>query len=256
MSAFVPGARKLHHFYRSVPMPCPYLAGKLERKLFTRLSGSDAAELNSALSRAGFRRSHDIVYRPVCGDCAACVPVRIPVQRFHLSRSMRRVSNLNADLIGEELRPVATAEHFRLFRRYQRSRHGDSDMARMSQDEYAAMIEEGSFETGLFEFRRSDRVLMGVMLADRLSDGYSAVYSFFEPEARRRSLGTFLVLDLVRRAAALGLSHVYLGYWIPGSAKMDYKARFHYLEALSEGTWRDLHADPRWDASCAAATTD
>ena len=228
----------LHYFFRSVPMPCPYLAGHVERKLFTRLSGADAAALNSLLSQAGFRRSHDIIYRPVCSDCNACVPVRIAVNRFSASRSIRRTMSRNADLVLEERPAVATGEQYVLFHRYQLSRHGDSDMARMTFRDYTAMTEEGGCDTRVFELRRGARQLLGAILADRLSDGYSAVYSFFEPSEARRSLGTQLVLSLVQRARAEGREHVYLGYWVRDSQKMAYKIRFSALEALTAGRWR------------------
>jgi arginine-tRNA-protein transferase len=240
MSIIKPAAGRLHHFFRSGPMPCPYLPDRTERKLFTRLNGPDAGELNSTLSLAGFRRSHDIVYRPVCPSCRACVPVRIPTLLFRPSRSMRRTLRLNGDLTMAERPARATIEQFALFRRYQLSRHGDSDMARMSEADYAAMIEEGSVATSLFEFRDARRRLVGAILTDRLEDGYSAVYSFFAPEEARRSPGIHMVLALVEQARATGLAHVYLGYWIGQSRKMAYKSRFRPLEILGEGGWRPL----------------
>ncbi len=232
--------RPIQQFYRSGPMPCPYLAGKVERKLFTRLAGPFAAEVNSTLSRAGFRRSHDIVYRPVCPACSACVPVRIPVGEFEPSRSLRRVWRRNADLAIAEAPAVATSEQYRLFSRYQRSRHADSDMARMGMADFSAMIDEGRADTCLFEARDPKGRLTGVILTDRVADGVSAVYSFFEPEADRRSLGTFLILALVDRCLRDGRSHVYLGYWIAASRKMAYKARFQPLEALGRDGWYRL----------------
>ena len=240
MAVFDPATPRLHHFFRSGPMPCPYLSGQIERKLFTRLSGPDPKRLNTLLSQAGFRRSHDIVYRPVCPGCQACVPVRIPVERFTANRAMRRALAANADLAMTERPARATVEQFRLFQRYQQSRHGDSDMARMTRADYAAMIEDGSFATSLFEFRQPDDKLMAAVLADRLCDGFSAVYSFFEPNEPKRSLGTFMVLALVRQALAERLPHVYLGYWIADSRKMAYKTRFQPIEALTAEGWRTL----------------
>jgi len=240
MSVIKPGVTNLHHFFRSGPMPCPYLAGRIERKLFTRLTGPDSEALNSTLSQAGFRRSHDIIYRPVCPGCQACVPVRIPVARFSPARSMRRTIKANTDLIMTERPARATHEQYDLFMRYQRSRHGESDMARMSQPDYAAMIEEGSVASSMFEFRGADARLVAVMVSDCLGDGFSAVYSFFDPSQSNRSLGTYMVLALVERATALGLPHVYLGYWIGSSPKMSYKSRFRPLEALTRDGWRDL----------------
>ena len=240
MSVIKPGVTSLHHFFRSGPMPCPYLAGRIERKLFTRLTGPDSEALNSTLSQAGFRRSHDIIYRPVCPGCQACVPVRIPVARFEPGRSMRRTLKANADLVMTERPARATHEQYELFMRYQRSRHGESDMARMSQSDYAAMIEEGSVASSLLEFRTPDGNMAAAMVSDCLADGFSAVYSFFEPELTNRSLGTFMVLALVERAAALGLPHVYLGYWIENSPKMSYKSRFRPLETLTRDGWSDV----------------
>lgn len=238
MSIIKPDSLGLQHFFRSGPMPCPYIAGKVERKLFTRLAGPNAAELNSLLSRAGFRRSHDIIYRPVCPNCRACIPVRIPVGLFRPNRAMRRTDAVNADLAVVERPAQATDEDYRLFLGYQRTRHGDSDMARMTETDFTTMIEEGSAATCLFEFRdRADR-LVGVMLTDRLEDGFSAVYSYFDAEQPRRSLGTFMILSLIRQARAEGLPFVYLGYWIRDSRKMAYKQRFRPLEVLTEAGWQ------------------
>ncbi|HET8725874.1 MAG TPA: arginyltransferase [Alphaproteobacteria bacterium] len=238
MSIIKPDGLGLHHFFRSGPMPCPYIPGRIERKLFTRLTGPNGAELNSLLSRAGFRRSHDIIYRPVCPSCRACVPVRIPVALFAPSRSMRRTAAENADVTVAERCARATEEDFRLFLDYQRARHGDSDMARMTEADFMTMIEEGNAATSLFEFRDGHGRLVGVMLTDRLEDGFSAVYSYFEPNQPRRGMGTFMILSLVRQAKLEGLPFVYLGYWIAESRKMAYKRRFRPMEALTETGWR------------------
>jgi arginine-tRNA-protein transferase len=237
MSVISPRQRPLQQFFRSGPMPCPYLPGRVERKLFTRLVGATASEVNSTLSRAGFRRSHDVVYRPVCPACLACTPVRIPVAEFALNRSLRRVLRANADLTITEVPARATGEQFRLFSAYQRQRHSDSDMARMTLSDFVAMVDEGQIETSLFEARTPDQGLVACILADRLADGYSAVYSFFDAELERRSLGTYLILRLVERCRADALSYIYLGYWIAGSRKMSYKARFRPIEALGPDGW-------------------
>jgi len=237
MSIIPPHQRPLQQFFRSGPMPCPYLPGRVERKLFTRLYGPYAAEVNSTLSRAGFRRSHDIVYRPVCPTCTACVPVRILVDAFEPSRSQRRVQRLNEDLAVAEVPAVATTEQYRLFAGYQASRHGDSDMARMAMADFAAMIDEGRADTLLAEARDASGRLVASMLTDRLADGYSAVYCFYDAKQERRSLGTFMILSLIERAREAGLPYVYLGYWIAQSRKMSYKARFRPLEALGRDGW-------------------
>ena len=243
MSAIDPPITQLHHFFRSVPLPCPYLENEVERKLFTRLAQPDASALNSLLTRAGFRRSHDIIYKPVCPHCHACVPVRIAADRFEFSRSMRRILRANADLTATDRPAMATSEQFALFRRYQASRHGDSDMARMTESDYRDMIDEGGVDCRIVELRLGGGGLVGAILADRLGDGVSAVYSFFDPTMPQRSLGTRLVLCLVEEVRRLHQPHVYLGYWIANSPKMSYKARFRPLEALQDGVWRDLPPD-------------
>jgi arginine-tRNA-protein transferase len=231
----------LQHFYRTSAQPCPYIDGRTERKLITELVVATSVPLYNDLSRAGFRRSHRLAYRPACTACMACLPVRIVVEQHEKSRSNRRVLRMNHDLaLG--LEPAeATIEQYALFLRYQQGRHGDSDMATMNFDDYRAMIEDSPLDTVLVTARLCDTgQLMGVCLTDRLDDGCSAVYSFFEPDEPRRSLGTWLVLHLVEHMRASSLPYVYLGYWVEGSAKMDYKIRFRPLEALWSGGWAAL----------------
>ena len=225
-------------------MPCPYLPGQIERKLFTRLAGPEAPDVNSALTRAGFRRSHDVVSRPVCPTCAACVPVRIPVNRFAPNRTMRRLRRQNADLSATVLPPVATVEQYQLFVGYQRSRHGAGEMARMTFADYAAMVQDGSISAAAIEFRDRAGTLVGCILVDKVNDGFSAVYSFFKTVPSRPSLGTYLITALVDVARQDGLDFVYLGYWIHNSAKMAYKSRFRPIEALGRDGWVELDLAP------------
>jgi leucyl-tRNA---protein transferase len=225
------------HFFATGTLPCPYVAGRGERKLVTELYGSGGAALYNELSRAGFRRSHSLAYRPACSGCSACVAVRIAVADFSESRSQRRIRNLNRDLAALAETPRADHEQFRLFQRYQRSRHADSDMAAMTYGDYRAMIEDSPLLTRILTLREANGDLRGACLADVLDDGVSAVYSYYDPEQGKRGLGTMLVLALVDEARRRGLAYVYLGYWISASAKMAYKARFRPLEALSGGTW-------------------
>jgi arginine-tRNA-protein transferase len=206
----------------------------------TEITGPDADALHDRLSRAGFRRSHNIAYAPVCPACSACVPIRIDVAAFKPDRGQRRILRANAGVDGFEVPARATAEQFTLFQRYQLARHGDGDMAGMSFYDYRAMVEDTPIETLMIEFRDADDKLVGACLADRLGDGMSAVYSFFAPELHDQSLGTLTILWLVERARALGLPYVYLGYWVPESRKMAYKARFRPSEILSGGAWRRL----------------
>jgi arginine-tRNA-protein transferase len=232
--------RRPQFFYTTAPLPCPYLPGRVERKVVTEITGPDADALHDRLSRAGFRRSHNIAYAPVCPACSACVPIRIDVAAFRPDRTQRRILRDNAAVEGFEVPPRATAEQFALFQRYQLARHGDGDMASMSFYDYRAMVEDTPIETHMVEFRDAEDRLVGACLADRLGDGMSAVYSFFEPSLANQSLGTLTILWLVDRARTLGLPYVYLGYWVPESRKMAYKARFRPSEILAGGAWRRL----------------
>lgn len=225
-------------FYRTGPMPCPYLGGKVERNLFTELSGAQAGELHDQLAQAGFRRSHHIVYRPACPGCNGCVPVRIPVARFQMSRSQRRVWNRNSDLSVSLSGPRATDEHYALFSRYQNARHSGGEMATMSFSDFRAMVEDSVVDTRLMSIRGPSGQLIGACLTDRLSNGYSAVYSYFDPDEDSRSLGTYCVLWLLDHAQKADFDHVYLGYWIDACAKMTYKSRFQPIEHLGAQGWQ------------------
>lgn len=231
--------RRPQFFYTTAPLPCPYVPGRTERKVVTEITGPDAERLHDRLSRAGFRRSHNIAYAPVCPNCQSCIPIRIPVETFVPERSLRRVLARNAGLEALDVAPRATAEHYALFQRYQRARHGDGDMATMSFYDFRAMVEDTPIETFITELWQ-DGALVGACLTDRLGDGLSAVYSFFAPDLERQSLGTYAILWMVERARAMGLPFVYLGYWVPESRKMAYKARFRPSEILVNGTWRVL----------------
>ncbi|KFE33580.1 arginyltransferase [Thioclava atlantica] len=237
-------------FYVTAPQPCPYLDGRFERKLFTALQGEGAEKLNNALSRQGFRRSQNVLYRPSCADCTACLSARIRVADFKKSRSQKRVLKRNADLQRTATSPWATEEQFALFRRYLDARHADGGMADMDIFEFAAMIEETPVKSRVIEYRESAetpgsvRALIATCLTDVLDDGLSMVYSFYEPERIGDSLGTYLILDHVAIAQRLGLPYVYLGYWVPGSRKMGYKANFAALEIYKGGRWVDI-GDPK-----------
>jgi arginine-tRNA-protein transferase len=232
--------RRPQFFYTTAPLPCPYLPGRTERKIVTELSGTEAETLHERLSRAGFRRSHNIAYAPVCPGCQACVPIRVVSEDFTPDRTQRRILRANADLTISEMPARATAEQFTLFQRYQKTRHADGDMAAMGYYDYRAMIEDTPISTGILEFRDAQDRLLGACLTDWLADGLSAVYSFFDTDEDKRSLGTFAVLWLIGRARSLGLPYVYLGYWVPESRKMAYKARFRPSEILMSGAWHRL----------------
>ena len=216
------------------------MAGRTERKVVTEVAGPDAEALHDRLSRAGFRRSHNIAYAPVCPACQSCVPIRIPVALFEPDRTLKRIARANALVAGHERPARATPEQFQLFQRYQKARHGEGDMATMSFYDFRAMVEDTPIATRVIEFREPDGRMIGACLVDRLGDGLSAVYSFFDPELHRRSLGAHAILWLIERARETGLGYVYLGYWVPESRKMAYKARFRPSEILAGGRWRLL----------------
>lgn len=236
-------------FYVTAPQPCPYLDGRSERKLFTSLQGESARRLNDALSKQGFRRSQNVLYRPSCAECTACLSARIRVADFSPSRSQRRTMRRNPTLRREVTSPWATEDQFALFRRYLDSRHADGGMADMDIFEFAAMIEETPVKSRVIEYSdRPDgplgpRHLTAVCLTDVLDDGLSMVYSFYNPEDAARGLGTYVILDHVEVARSMGLDYVYLGYWVPGSRKMGYKANFNALEIYKGGQWQPI-GDP------------
>jgi arginine-tRNA-protein transferase len=231
-----------HQFYVTAPQPCPYLPGKVERKLFTALQGDGACHLNDVLSHQGFRRSQNVLYRPSCAGCSACLSARIVVDGFRPSRGQRRVLRHNTTLERVARNPWATEPQYALFRRYLDARHATGGMADMDLSEFAAMIEESPVRSRVVEYYRPTagprgRALAAVCLTDFLSDGVSMVYSFVDPDLERSSLGSFIILDHIAIAAEAALPYVYLGYWVPGSAKMDYKARFQPLEVFADGRW-------------------
>ncbi|ROT98569.1 arginyltransferase [Histidinibacterium lentulum] len=242
-------------FYVTAPQPCPYLEGRMERKLFTALQGDGAEQLNDALSKQGFRRSQNVLYRPSCAECSACLSARIAVDRFRPSKSQRRVRRRNAYLERRASAPWATEEQYALFRDYLDSRHATGGMADMDLFEFAAMIEETPVRSRLIEYTdlsasRDDPHggLEAVCLTDVLDDGLSMVYSFFDPDLAAQSLGTYVILDHVDLARSMGLPYVYLGYWVPGSPKMGYKARFSGLEIYHKGRWQRLEEPERFEA--------
>lgn len=234
-------------FFLTAPSPCPYLEGQFERKVFTHLVGDKAAEMNDLLTQGGFRRSQNIAYRPACENCRACVSVRILAQEFEPSRNMRRVEQHNADLVGVMHDAEPSTEQYSLFRAYLDARHRKGGMSDMTVLDYAMMVEDTHVDTKIIEYRRrgpdtfltgkGQGALVAVALTDKMADGLSMVYSYFDPDLDERSLGTFMILDHIQRAKAMGLPHVYLGYWVNGSRKMNYKMRFMPQEHLGPKGW-------------------
>ncbi|HEV7252527.1 MAG TPA: arginyltransferase [Mesorhizobium sp.] len=239
-------------FFLTAPSPCPYVEGQYERKVFTHLVGDRAPAMNDLLTQGGFRRSQNIAYRPACESCRACVSVRILTAEFEPTRNMRRVLNRNADLIGASHDAEPSTEQYGLFREYLDTRHRRGGMSDMTVLDYAMMVEDSHVRTKIIEYRRrgpdsfitgrGEGELLAVGLTDVMSDGLSMVYSFYAPRAEDRSLGTFMILDHIARAKAAGLPYVYLGYWVNGSRKMNYKVRFQPQEHLTPRGWERFPA--------------
>jgi arginine-tRNA-protein transferase len=231
-------------FFVTSPAPCPYLPGRSERKVFTELKGPHADQLNEALGRIGFRRSQTVAYRPSCLDCHACVSVRVVASKFELSGTQKRDLKRNADLVVTECRPWATDEQFALLAKYLGARHPDGGMSAMDELDYADMIEHTPVNSVVTEYREPDvggrpGRLVGACLTDRQSDGLSMIYSFYDPDLEGRAgLGNYIILDHIMRAAAEGLPYVYLGYWVEGSPRMQYKVRYRPLERLTREGWQ------------------
>jgi leucyl-tRNA---protein transferase len=233
-------------FYVTAPQPCPYLQGRLERKLFTHLTHDKSPALVDNLLKGGFRRSQNIAYMPYCEGCQACVSVRVVVDEFNPGRSLRRVVDANRDLAVRRLQPTPTSEQYSLFRAYIDARHADGGMADMSVLDYAMMVEDSVVDTFMTEYRlrtpvgkaaKQRQPLIAAALCDRLSDGISMVYSFYDPDSARRGLGTYMILEHIEYARRLGVPYLYLGYWIQGSPKMTYKRRFQPQEQLTGNGW-------------------
>ncbi len=236
-------------YYVLAEGPCPYLPGRRERKLITEIPDASpgtpleaATARYSLLSRAGFRRSHQYAYRPACSGCTACVPVRVRAADFEAGASLKRVARTNRDLAVIERPAEPTEEQYGLFDRYIQARHGGGEMANMTASEYHDMVRDSRVETRMAEYRDAGGGLVAACLFDRLDNGLSAVYSFFDPELDGRSLGNYMVLRLIETAREEALPHVYLGYWIAGAPKMSYKARFRPLEALGKTGWKTIEA--------------
>ena len=246
-------------FFVTSPAPCPYLPGRSERKVFTELRGDSADELNEALGRIGFRRSQTVAYRPSCLDCQACVSVRVVANEFKASSSQKRTLKQNSDLVTSECRPWATDEQYELLRKYLAARHPGGGMAEMDESDFADMVEHTPVSSYVIEYREPGEgnepgKLVGACLTDVQGDGLSMIYSFYDPEIEDRAgLGNYIILDHIRRAADSGLPYVYLGYWVEGSDRMQYKVRYRPLERLSRNGWERM-PDAEQERLISAAT--
>ncbi len=247
-------------FFVTSPMPCPYLPGRFERKVFTELKGPNADELNDALGRIGFRRSQTVAYRPSCVECSACISVRVVAGEFEPSATQRKNLKRNDDLIVTTCKPWSTPEQFELLQRYLAVRHPGGGMVAMDEMDFADMVEHSPVKSIVVEYREPNPDgtpgrLVGACLTDQQGDGLSMIYSFYDPHHETRSgLGNFIILDHIRQAARIGLDYVYLGYWVEGSARMQYKVRYRPMEKLGPGGWQRFSPDDQASAIDRAAS--
>jgi len=237
-------------FFVTSPAPCPYLPGRNERKVFTELKGPHADSLNDALGRIGFRRSQTVAYRPSCLDCSACISVRVVADEFKASASQKRTLKANGDLIATVCRPWSTNEQFELLQRYLSERHPEGGMTTMDETDFADMVEHTPVTSYIIEYREpsADGVtpgrLVGACLTDKQCDGLSMIYSFYDPHhEERQGLGNYIILDHINRAREMGLSYVYLGYWVEGSPRMQYKVRYRPMEKLGRAGWERISGE-------------
>jgi leucyl-tRNA---protein transferase len=236
-------------FFVTNPGPCPYLPGKTERKVFTELSGQHAGELNDALGRIGFRRSQNVAYRPSCIDCKACISVRVVTKGFEPNATQRKILRRNTDLNVSACRPWATEEQYDLMRRYLGQRHPEGGMVNMDEMDYADMVEHSPVHSQIIEYRTPSidgrrGELVGCCLTDQQADGLSMIYSFYDADVENRpGLGNFIIMDHIMRARNAGLDYVYLGYWVQGSPRMNYKTRYRPIERLGPAGWEQFDPD-------------
>ena len=226
-------------FYATAPYPCSYLPDRLARSQVATPSHLIDSGVYSDLVRLGFRRSGAFTYRPYCDHCRACVPVRIPVAEFEASRTQRKTWRRHCTLTAVQRKLAFDSDHYALYLQYQRYRHPGGGMDQDSREQYQHFLLHSNVATDLFEFRDHGRLRM-VSLVDRLQDGLSSVYTFYDPAPPGASYGTYNVLWQIQRCRELGLRHLYLGYWIEQSRKMAYKAAFRPIEGLGAGGWRRL----------------
>lgn len=236
--------QKKPDLYLSMPHACSYLPGRTSTIMFADPQSRIDDALYGDFVQHGFRRSGELVYRPYCRECNACVPVRVPVNEFKLNRAQKRVWRRNQDVVVAACPPLFNPEHFALYQRYQSARHPGSSMDDPDPERYINFFFSRQVRTVFYELRLSPESdvepgrLLGVAVVDVLHDALSAMYTFFEPDLSARSLGAYSILWQIAKAQRMGLTWLYLGYWIEECSKMAYKIHYQPLEALSQRGWR------------------
>ena len=225
------------NFYATPGHSCSYLSNREAKTLFVDPQAIIAKDTYSQLSDLGFRRSGRHVYRPHCDQCQACISVRVPVEKFKVSKSQKRIIARNEDLKVRVVSPQLTPEYYGLYERYIIARHADGDMYPPSEDQFLSFLVEGDQDSVFFEFRDSENKLLALSVCDFLSQGISAIYTFFDPDQARRSLGSYAILWQINECERLGLPYLYLGYWVKDCRKMNYKLSFRPIELLLDSNW-------------------
>jgi arginine-tRNA-protein transferase len=222
--------------YRTTPHPCSYKDEQQSTTVFVDPELAITQALNTKLSSLGYRRSGAHLYRPDCAYCDACISCRIPVNEFQPKRSQKKILRINKDLRVEESAELDDRESFDLYCRYINTRHRDGDMFPATKEQYQAFIATKTDDTRFYKFYADDK-LLAVSVTDILLNGLSAVYTFFDPSASKRSLGSYVILWQIEKSLELDLPYLYLGYWINNCQKMSYKNKYRPIQLLITGKW-------------------
>lgn len=242
-------------FYATPEHPCSYLPGKQAKTLFVDPKAVIDSEDYSLLSDLGFRRSGSHLYRPHCTECHACISARVNVDKFSPSRSQRRISRLNSDLIISTNKARYIDEIYDLYERYIIARHADGDMHPPSREQFESFLVNSDQDTHFTEFHHQGQ-LIAVSVIDKLQLGISAIYTFFDPNLAQRSLGTFAILTQIQQARTEQLPYLYLGYWINNCRKMSYKLQFQPVELLIDNNWIELSPRQQFKSQARIKTFD
>ena len=225
-----------HNFYLSNKENCSYVDNKKERKIFTIMDNPNNADEYESLIKFGFRRSHNILYNQVCDSCNLCKSIRINCVNFNPSKSQKRVIKKNYGIYEKKLKARPSLKQFELFKKYLKFKHDKSEMNEMNYYDYKKMMEAPGIETKIYEYYY-EKKLVACVISDFLDDSISMVYSFYSEEILKNSIGKYMILDHLELAKNLNKNYVYLGYWVEGCNKMDYKSKFNSSQVLMNSKW-------------------